>query len=783
MKGSEINEEIEEKNKTGKSSMSISTFLSNFSRDYIEKRPANVKNQLIEELMIKDSLSWTLASKWLAEFRASDEKYSEVDIDDKNIDVYMLRKYVTKSYLLQEKSQKNFQEYVLEEYDISSEKYINKVESEAKQLSWWDLDRMIWGWSEIQKFLEKCLWAWKVQQRTNFNLLEGVTEKQFHDRLKKIKSPEREELSEILEKLQKNQTPRDDEIRAIVESSILDDKQKELFVHTFLPFINLQQAIDIGLKSQWEAEKIHKKYISTLLNWSDLSKENQEKVAEQISFSDIDVKTRDIVWSWSDAIKISEWIGFQKYVDDLDHNNQELLEQVRAHWPQSFQEMIVAIGAINQGNQYQNLQAFTPGNIVKFSKVGTDWEVQIDFVEIVSFDDQQKEFSFRNVWNDSINLKNPWESTWVEYQDFVEWLKEDSKTSFEVISRDVIQEKIKKWEIKSSSLTTLVAPDLEWEENFERRQEIKEKHIDELEREFSELEVKFSRAEDSQKKEIQRDLDKISKELAEFRDASDISAEHAAELYNRQEFLRKLDEVDSKGSSLWFWLWVAFRVGEKMLEWDFWTYTVRSIDYENWTVSFYGESWVEKDVDLTAFFENFKEKKATRHKSFNNPDELISWNEVFKNHEFKNGDIIAKNAEDGEGKSADRPVEFLRAKKGKKIIRISSLSWGYADVQIWETEDAKLTDAEKDRGDKKTNIKIKWAKTHTWTLDELHRFIEQEELEPDWKAGQTMTIVPQEHQNKFHGSFTNKFFKWMSIYDVIHGWKTVVVMLNRHMQH
>jgi hypothetical protein len=44
-----------------KKEMSTTTFLNNFTRDYVEKRPSTIKNQLIEEVMNRDNLSGTLA--------------------------------------------------------------------------------------------------------------------------------------------------------------------------------------------------------------------------------------------------------------------------------------------------------------------------------------------------------------------------------------------------------------------------------------------------------------------------------------------------------------------------------------------------------------------------------------------------------------------------------------------------------------------------------------------------------------------------------------------------
>lgn len=775
MTGPEMNEGIEEKNKTQKWWVSVSTFLSQFSRDYVSKRPSVIKNQLIDEVMTQDNLSGTLAAKWLAEFRASDEKYNDVEIDESKIDIYMLRKYVAKSYLLQDKAQERFQIHILEQYDIDASQFESKLSSEAKKLWESDIERMLSWEYEMQKFLKKYLWEKNVHSRWRLNMFQWVDERQIQHRFKKItNSQERTQLVVIFEKLQKWQTPRNDEIKHIIASEILDETQKALFVHTFIPFITLQQAKNVWLVDESEAKKIHKNYILELLWWSDLSSDNQDVIKEQILFSDISLSTIDLAKNDAGIVAVSEWVWFQNYINTLQSHNNETLEKIRLNGPQTFEQMIVAIGEINQGNKYQNLQVFSPWSIIKFSKSDSSGDLEVDYVEIIDFDDEKREFRFKNVWNETISLKNPGEAQSFQYQDFVEWLKTDRATSFEVISKDVIKDRIQKWDIKSSSLTILEESNLSGTENMQRRQKIKDKHIGELEKEISNLQNKYSKSEDSQKKEIQRDIDKTKQELNDFRDNLDISAEQATELYNMQELISNLDEIDPKWAGLWLWKWVSFRVWSKMLEWDFWTYTIRNIDTEAWTISFYSESGVEKDINLTTFLEIFKEKKATRHKSYSSPEELISDNEVFKDHEYKNWNIIAKNAEGWDGKREDRPVEYLGSNKWKTIVKIISISGWVADIQIGEREHAELSDKEKKRGDKKDNLKIKGAETLQWTLDELSRFIEQENLKPDWKIGQTMTIVPLEHQNKFHWSFSDRLLSNFSISDIIHGWKTVI---------
>lgn len=760
-----------------KQNISIPTFLSSFSKEYVAKKPGNIKNQLIEEVMTQDVLTWTLAEKWLAEFRASYEKYGDIELD--KLDVYMLRKYLAKSYLQTQKLREVLKEDILQQYDISESDFSSKVVPPLETLSEKELERFQNSGAELHRFLCAALWVKKVSQRFPYNPLSEVSEDDFRERFSLADEADKVGLTRTLQKLKSGRELRDDEIRALVESPLLEGKEKVDFVHNFIPYITLERAVALWLKTESEAEKIQKQYVDELIADRDLSSDTLKNLKEQINPADINVATKDLAVSWEIATKISEDVGFENFIRDHNTLSRERLAKVREAGPQSFDDMIALIGEMDQRNMYQNLDLFAPGNIVKFTKKQSSDEVDLDYIKIVDFDDEKWEFRFINVWNETLNLDSPGEPISTAYQDFVEGLKADSTTSFEAIAIKTAKERLKSGDIKSSNLQTLTADNFSWPENAERKEQVRQKHIEELESELSELQTKLANSDNKTDKKLLAEIEAKKKEISNIRNAS-YTDEMAAYSYNRQEFLSKLDELDPEGKKLGFKEWVAFRTGKKMWEGDFWTYTITSIDYESWNVHFTSEAKPET-VNLDTFYEVFKEKKANRVASITSPEELLSSHDSFKWHEISNGWIVAKSVDDGTGKIGSQKVEYLSAKKWK-IVKVLSFGTKDVELQIGEREDVekkKLGKNEKSR----TNLKIKWAEKITWSLDEFNRYIEENDLSPDWKLGKTITEVPQEHQNKFHGSMTDKFFKWISIYELVAGGKMLIEWVTESLQH
>lgn len=753
-----------------KKEMSTTTFLNNFTRDYVEKRPSTIKNQLIEEVMNRDNLSGTLAWKGLAEFRASDEKYNEIALD--KIDVYMLRKQLAKWYMAIRQSRENLQKHILREYDVSAKDFDGKLRWPITSLWVPELNRLISNDNELQKFLKSKLSRDSVKLRAKFDLFDGLSQAKMQERFRGLWEEDKKEIQPILLKINNGKNPREDEVRAIIESSLLDETQKILFVHTFLPFITLQQAVDISLLSQGDAESKKKSYLQDIFNSITADNDRKNELINQISLSDIKVETKDIVSTKDQVIRISENIWFQDYADLLSGQNEDYLNQARIKWPSSFEDMVALIGDMNENNRFENLQFFAPWNIIKFSNSWAE-EGEINYVKIESYDDIKKQFSFRSVGWKSLDLStstNP-ESLW--YLEFIESLKKHTSTWFEAIHADMIDDKIQSWNIQASTLQTLSSIDFEGVKNEQRKNEIKQKEREEINLEIAEKKSQLSLNEDTSKKwELEQEISRLETRLHTI-STTDLTSANAAEIYNRVQFLEKLNEIDPDWMKLWFKKWVAFTTGKKMWEIDSGTYTlVGNPDYEAWTVSFYSQAngWKLEITNLTSFLETFKEKWAKRVLGIQSPEDLITSNPSFSKYEFSGGVLILKDAEDLAGKKADREAKFLWSGTNDTIVQINSFSGGFVYVQVWERKEVGREDLKKDE-ESADIIKIKWAPKQKWTLDELNRFIKENTLKPDWKIWENLTIIPKDQQNKIKRGF--KFNAW-SIYEVIAGWKTVV---------
>ena len=116
---------------------------------------------------------------------------------------------------------------------------------------------------------------------------------------------------------------------------------------------------------------------------------------------------------------------------------------------------------------------------------------------------------------------------------------------------------------------------------------------------------------------------------------------------------------------------VAFHTG-KGEDWN--TYTIRDVDFDSWEIRIQSRAGIEKPMSLDAFYNQFKKKGAKRAKRVHTPEDLVTSIDSWKDITFKDGDIIQKDAEDGEGKKADRAVEYLGSKESDTLLKIVSLS-------------------------------------------------------------------------------------------------------------
>jgi hypothetical protein len=780
----ELIESTNENNKPRrKVSISSATFLQQFVHDYVDTRPAAIKNELIEEAMAKDTLSGTKIAQWLAEFRASDDKYSDINISETwewAIDIAMIRRYLAKGYVQIKKLREDFEKKVLKDYEVTSQEYSQKLITHVKGLSTGEISRLIQSGYKLSSFLKQKLGR-EVSSKVHFDLLAGVSEAQMQERMRKMKEPDKSEIGNILLKIQNGKIPTHDQMKHLIVSSLFDEKQKVQFIHQYLPFITLQQGLDIGLIKEWKAKQIIQEYVRDAIADKHISADNTDKLVELLKPQDIQIATKDIIHSVSDIEAIIEWVGFEDFIVELQEESKESIEALRASWPKSFEGLKASLGTLWE-RKCQNTLLFEPGNILQFTKKSA-WENDIHYIKVLGFDDDKKEFTYQALWGWKLNRSSDAESQVIRYEDFFNNFSSDTASSFIAMTQSMLDEKIRKKEILTTELNLYSEIDLEWENHSETRKEIQAKEIRSLQEELAQAKEKLSRENTSNNQSVVTSLEKQIQEAQE----RDFSLSKLTYLANKFALLDALNEIDSQGASLGLWnnngQKVAFQTGKDETAN---TYTIQNVDYAAWTITLHSRAWVEKDMRLDAFYEGFKKHKPKRVKALQSESELVS--QFGENFAFDNGEIIQKDAELN-GEKKNRPVEYLENGK-HKLIKIVSLSGWYVEFQEGEIHDAD------DHGhgsgwhghghgkkEKKYSLKIKWAQLQKWTLDEFHRYVSEQELKADWKIWQNYEERPQDPKNPTHGSLIDRFFKWMSLYEIMHGWQMVFEGIKETLEH
>jgi len=114
----------------------------------------------------------------------------------------------------------------------------------------------------------------------------------------------------------------------------------------------------------------------------------------------------------------------------------------------------------------------------------------------------------------------------------------------------MLNAQIRSGNVETSNLQTLSAADFDGSENIERKNELKLHEIERLREEISEKRNQLSLTEDAaKKKELEQEIERLETFLVTFSN-TDISSENAAEIYNRNKFLEKLNELDNDGIKL-----------------------------------------------------------------------------------------------------------------------------------------------------------------------------------------------------------------------------------------
>ena len=743
-----------------------SLFIREFSKSYLAWID---KNRFIDDIMNKESIedSDILKNK-LKEFQAYSENVDLKSFDTSEINIYDLRRAVWKESLVLDNTRKNYLAKTFSDYSFS-DKEKEKLEKKIKSIKTFDLEQIIKSDSENKNFLNK-IFKKDFLKAAHFWSLLNLTEKEKETRFEGLSEEDKQVLKRIFA-YSSTWYMTSDSVQNLFKTTYLKKEEKQEFIKIFIPYITLEEATNLNLLTIDEANKRKKTILKPILKDTKIEGNLIEDVIDSTALSDIKISTSEFFNDESSLDKIAENIGFS----NLEKESDAVKDAIKENWPENFDQLILELEDLNKGikeSKFNHLDNFKEGNILKIEKKDEKWETVISHVKILNIDDDKKELSLLSVWDwDNVNLKLSWEGNTISYFEFFENFK-SSTASFDFFTEKEIEEKIKNPSnsLNGSDLELFTEENLENtspEQKEEYKAYYKEKLSEDIEILIKDLEGGWGEWKDSAiikaKKEDLENIDWLeNKELLEF--------------LNLQKLIEKIDEEDLD----WKFLWLKKGL---VLDTKKWSHEIIWIG-EGQIIIKSSVSGKNEELTFEQFYQAFKKNKANRVDKMNNFSELFESfkkedNKYWKDFDFKDGKIIAKDVENGDEKG-DQEVEYFVSDKDDSIIKISSVSWDKITVQFWERKSIDDLD-EKDENYKKNDkgevVYIEWAKKETFSLNEFKKILSDKKtaFKPNWQTGKQVKEKSAKNiQNEFKDSFSTRLFARYSISEVIAWWKMFV---------
>lgn len=810
-------------------------FLKKFVRENLE---GSEKNKFLDEISENESLNGTDLEKKLKEFKSKNDKFSDFDL--KNINIFDLKRAVWKDYLKLDNWRKNYLEKVFSEYKLDDEEK-KKLESRIKKLSLFDLENFISSEKESRKYLEKVFWK-KLEKQDSFQILSKLNSENTRLRLKSLPNDKKIIIEKILSWISNTWKVTDSDLRVLFESDFFSHAEKREFIKNYIPFITLQKAVDINLLTKGEAEKYKKNIIEkefkkeksffNFLKKNRIDNSDIEEFVNAVNLSDLKISTDNFMWNESDLDKLADKIWFANFEADLNNSLEEVKEDYLWKWPKNLEELKKALEAWDEWkNKISWVSKFDKWNILEVSILKKDWKKETSYLEIINYDDKNKEFSYKLIWNEDKIIANPnTEITKNTYLWFLDSFNKNKNLSLNILDKKELEEKINSWTLKREINTF----EQIWEDGLKKeienlnnslknkRKELEKRNkskevkdrVDELNEDINKLEedLKKSKKEKDYEKqtEILEQINNKKEELDRYFDVEKDPEykEILEKIYKKNDQLNNLEEInfnnllkvldlkdpDWKDIESWDWRkglfkWMYLETKDGIFE-------ITWIDKDNWLIELRNPYWVKDRLDFTTFSEAFKkQEKVNRVKPISDFWELVKlqqWkNDWWKDYEFENWKLITKKAQDWYEKNLKKEVNFLVSDKENDILKFK-VNWWEVDVWYWERkdlwdynpnnkQDAKILKSLNAKKDK--NWKYSWEhlsisnKKETYTLNEFQKIINQEKynFKPDWQTWKTKKISdPQENQNEFRWVFATRFFDRISISEMVAGWKIMI---------
>lgn len=803
----------------------------NIEENNKNKKPVDLKADFIKELT-KKSLSWsdkntfldevmkndTIASgsyieKEIQKFQAGNDKFNS--FDEKKINIFDLKRAVSKEYLSLENSRKNYIESTLSNYDLN-DKQRKKLEKEIENKSVSDLENLISRETENKKFLDKIFGENKINKNIDSKFLDFLSEKEINSRLNKLSWDSRKEVELILSNLN-NFSVKDADIRDLFNYNFLKESEKKEIISKYIPYISLAKASEIWLIDSKKEKEIKEKKIKEIL-WSDLSWNELDDAIENASSSDIKIETKDFLNSVTNLNKLANEVWFSNLEKDFNDFKEDLKQDINKNWPQNLEELRTVLSWEEFSGNFENLWNFKEWNFIKISSKNESWKEVITYWKIESTNLSDKEVSIRWIWDNAtwkeiINLDSYSNSKALNFNDIISNFKSWTKKASFLTETDILK-LIDSGNLETSDLKQYTPKDLQndpelvnklqeqYKENTEKERQILEEEISSIEEEIKSLKDSKN---DENKAEINSQLEILNIKLGNrklrlnsFIESTDssISTNDLLQYSNKIELNKKLDEIDPEGK------WIELAKGWFISTKD-WIYEITWIDWETGEIHLLsnGKNWPQPEkLTFEGFYEAFKKNKATRVKPMKSLEDLIEDNkensekkEFWNNVIVKNWKLQIKDVPEY-SKDTNPEIEFLVSDNSDDIFKIEKIDWDKITFKWWERKDINSLD-EKEQKKFKKNIKIwkdwkpekkdwkfqyEWEllrlskNTETLSLSEFNKLInkKKEEFYPDWQTWKQKTEKNiQDSENWFKGSFMTRLFNNLSISEVIMWWK------------
>lgn len=799
-------------------------FIDNFIKT--QKKDGKSEKEFLDSLF-DENASWNVKKdleQFLKEWEDTDQLLSKSDYKWININEALLdlKQKKLKDYVPLKNKRQRLENTLALDYELSSENK-KKLESWIKDLEIKDLDLLLnevinnqdiskWWDSDIfdtlnkafikrNSFLEKIFWKKlpnKKERETfvnNFNLSwlsEEEILKLFEKEPNVLQSLK---FLNFRDKTEKLTTTDVWYFIDLIKSNYLSENTKRKIIIDYVPYFSFPDAKKLGIISLTDIEA--KKEILRKANISDLKidKLTNNEINDFISNEELrktTFSTKDllIVNNINSLLNSENFLNFfaNKYTIDQNKKLNEFFEWLEWNidW---FRTNLNKLDNVEWWLNFQNGSYLVIKKEISasFMKEDEEWKKKkwikssetVSYIKIISDWTENGIIKYYDLWTWEILLHNTREekSTYGSFLNFIEKWNKDQWVE-KILKCEILDKKEIDKRIASSDIIQWL--DLDLVEEFEL-----DKIIAEKEKELSELKEKKEKEYEKQWftwKELKKKVNEDS-EIVDLQ--SEIKETQAVNLNFLIDELKKIDtnfKYDFK-------VWTTFSTNKSNGESFF---TIKHLDEISnwWKIIISDIFWtIYPDFTFIEFLKIFDEQQwflTSDIQSFGDIFDKISledenvksgWNKFkFDGTTWR---ILKKstNNEDDD-KQTNIEYDFLVSDEWEELLKIHSISWWIVKVSPWEYKETK-NDKEKD-----DKIKTFWVsdKIYTMTIWELYSRISKYKLKPRALGEEKDVKEDQAKNNDIKWSFWTRYFKRMSIKDLLAWWKLWIESIESYLK-